>query len=370
MPIVLRIALFSCQEHNGHVQLNGSAAEALVAELLSQVGEVSTAATAADLRADIAVTTADGRRYRVEVKALSSISPVTVRRLALPRTDVDIRVVVAPRVSLAAARDLEVAGWSWASLDGRAHIAAPGLLLQVVHAKPKVVPTTDVPALAWTTTSRDVAERLLTYVPSDLVADRPLPLPPTATIADDVGHSQSRVATVMRAMAARGWLRKEGGQRGVGSRWTLIDPSALLDEWAEQQVPPMEVLAHGLIADPDTFVAGRLRSVLPAGMWALAGASAAERLAPILTATPVVEIAVPDAFLAGLDQVLPDLGLRRVERGHRVRFVAVRPVTVRTAQVVDGLPVTSDVRTYADLVTRPGRGAEAAAEVRRVRLAF
>jgi len=273
---------------------------------------------------------------------------------------------------VATAQELESAGWSWATMDDEAHITGPGLVLRSLRAR-RPDDSQSAGALApmtWTNASRDIAERLLTYVPHDWPGDRPLPLPSTATIAGETGHSQSRVATVIRGMAERGWLRKEGGQRGVGSRWTLVDPTALLDEWAQRQQPPREVLAHGLIGDVDEFVAKRLRATLPAGEWALAGTSAAERLAPVLTANPVLEVVVPAQGIAGIDSTLSKLGLRQVERGHRVRFAAATPVTMATAQLVADVPVTSTVRTYADLVNRPGRGAEAAAELRRARLAF
>lgn len=352
------------------MQLNGDSAATLVTRLLTRLGDVTPASTADDA-ADLIMTT-DGRRFRMQVKAFSSLSPATARRLAPPRGDVDISIAVAPRISVATAQELESAGWSWATMDDEAHITAPGLVLRSLRAgRPDGSPTAGAPVpLTWTNASRDIAERLLTYVPHDWPGDRPLALPSTATIAEETGHSQSRVATVIRGMAERGWLRKEGGQRGVGSRWTLVDPTALLDEWVERQQPPQEVLAHGLIGDVDEFVARRLRAALPAGEWALAGTSAAERLAPVLTANPVLEVAVAAQRIAGIDATLSTLGLRQVERGHRVRFAAATPVTMRTAQLVADVPVTSTVRTYADLVNRPGRGADAAAELRRARLAF
>jgi hypothetical protein len=352
------------------MQLNGTSAETLVARLLARLGDV-TPASRADPEAGLILSTAD-RRFRVHVKSLSSLSPATARRLAPPRGDVDISVVVAPRISVATSQELESAGWSWATLDNEAHITAPGLVLRSLRAERSAgsPPTSASVPLRWTNASRDIAERLLTYVPPDWPGDGPLPLPSTAAIAEETGHSQSRVAAVIRAMADRGWLRKEGGQRGVGSRWTLIDPTALLDEWVEHQQPPHEVLAHGLIGDVDTLVALRLPAALAAGDWALAGTSAAERAAPVLTANPVLEIAVAAERMAGIDETLTTLGLREVERGHRVRFTAATPVTMRTIQFVGDVPMTSTVRTYADLVNRPGRGAEAAAELRRARLAF
>jgi hypothetical protein len=353
------------------VQLNHRSAEAVVLQILSQIGEVSTVQRGAGDGVDLLLTTNEGVVHRVEVKGFSSLSPAAVRRTAAPRRDADLSVAVAPRISAATAQELERSGWSWASLDDQAHLRAPGILVRSVRVEPSPVVATTIPSpLTWTDASRDVAERILAHIPPDWIAEHPLPLPTTAVIADETGHSQSRVAAVIRGMAARGWVRKEGGQRGIGSRWTVVDPTALLDEWVEHQKPPREILAHGLVDDPGDFAAGRLAPVLPPGRWALAGTSAAERLAPVLTAAPVLEVAVAADLMPEMDRLLFELRLRPVDRGHRVRFVAARSATMRTIQVVDDLPVTSDVRTYADLVNRPGRGADAAAEIRRTRLAF
>ena len=62
----------------------------------------------------------------------------------------------------------------------------------------------------------------------------------------------------------------------------------------------------------------------------------------------------------------PNSGARRVEEGGRLRLVVPKDEGVfNPAQIVNGLPLASDVQIYLDLVNAGLRGDEAANELRR-----
>jgi hypothetical protein len=345
-------------------------AERVVFDLLASVGRVQHQVKLGNSRVDLVLTSHDGTKQLFEVKAYASVRPSDRRLLESPRPKGVTRVVVAPRISDVAAQELEAAGLSWAALDGPAYIAAPGVMIRVLRRQPEASkPAGAGPEFTWTTVSRDVGEYVLTRA-HPWSAGTSIPLPRTEDIAEVVAHSQTAVAKTMRGLATRGWLLKEGPQRGRGSRWELLDPTGLLDDWTAEYPRPTEVLAHGLIGDYHDFARTKISEVIPVGEWCLAGTSASQLIAPVLTATPILECAISYEVTRNIATILENLGLRRVERGHRIRFVTVPAVTLATASDVTGLPVTSPVRTYGDVHALAGRGPEIAANLRQVALGY
>jgi hypothetical protein len=344
----------------------------MVFELLSSVGDVQHEVKPGEPRADLVLVSPDGARHLFEVKSYASVRPSDRRLLEAPGHESVTRVVVAPRISDAAARELEAAGLSWAALDGPASIASPGVLVRVLrrHPNPDGADPKRKAPFTWTTVSRDVGEYVLTQVPPRPPAKTSVPLPRTERVAEVVAHSKAAVAKAMSGFASRGWLRKQGAQRGRGSGWELVDPTGLLDDWAADQPRPAEILAHGLVSDYLDFARTRISAAIPAGQWCLAGTSASQLIAPLLTAAPILECGISRETARGIAPILAQLGLRRVERGHRIRFVTVHAVTLRTTDDDGGLPVASPVRTYGDVLPLAGRGSDIAANLREVALGF
>src|SRR3712207_6653632 len=96
-------------------------AEQVALDLLASVGEVQRAVETDDTHAHLILTTPDGGRHLFEVKSYASVRPSDRRLLDSPRPAGVTRIVVAPRISELAARELDAAGLSWAAIDGPAH---------------------------------------------------------------------------------------------------------------------------------------------------------------------------------------------------------------------------------------------------------
>jgi hypothetical protein len=99
--------------------------------------------------------------------------------------------------------------------------------------------------------------------------------------------------------------------------------------------------------------------------WAVTGWAGLELAAPFATTTPSLHIYIDDGDFAGpLSRAIKDAGLREVEEGGRVMFWAADPRTLALARPVDGVPVASAPRLYADLSSFGARGQDAADHVK------
>ena len=112
-----------------------------------------------------------------------------------------------------------------------------------------------------------------------------------------------------------------------------------------------------------TELAQALRSDM---QWALSGWAGLELAAPFVTTVPVIQVAVDaNALVDGrLREAMRSLGLREVEEGARIEFLALSAFSLSLSREFHGLPVVSPPRLYADLRALGGRGEEAAEHVR------
>ena len=213
----------------------------------------------------------------------------------------------------------------------------------------------------WASSSLEIAEWLLTEPPREAFNAR--------EFAHRSGWSYAQTTKVLRQLNARGWVKKTGGSRGVGSGWQLGDPLGLLEAWATYLVSHRAetVGAHRVLRDPMQFARTELAQTLsPAMEWAFSGWAGLELAAPFVTTVPVIHVAVDaDALVDGrLREAMRTAGLREVKEGARIEFLALSKFSLSLSHEIRGLPVVSPPRLYADLRTLGGRGDEAAEHVR------
>ena len=213
----------------------------------------------------------------------------------------------------------------------------------------------------WASSSLEIAEWLLTEPPHETFNAR--------EFADRSGWSYAQTTKVLRQLSERGWVKKTGGSRGVGSGWQLGDAPGLLEAWTTYLVGhrPETVRAHRVLRDPMQFARTQLAQALsPEMQWALSGWAGLELAAPFVTTVPVIQVAVnANALVDGrLREAMRSLSLREVKEGARVEFIALSKFSLSLAREFGGLPVVSPPRLYADLRALGGRGEEAAEHVR------
>jgi hypothetical protein len=215
--------------------------------------------------------------------------------------------------------------------------------------------------LRWAPSSLEIAEWLLTEPPREPFNAR--------EFADRSRWSYAQTTKVLRQLSARGWVKKTGGSRGVGSGWELDDPAGLLEAWTTYLMTHRSetVGAHRVLRDTMQFARKELAQTLsPEMQWALSGWAGLELAAPYVTAVPVIHIAVDsNALVDGrLREAMRTLNLREVREGARIEFLALSKFSLSLSRDIRGLPVVSPPRLYADLRTLGGRGDEAAEHVR------
>lgn len=213
----------------------------------------------------------------------------------------------------------------------------------------------------WAPSSLEIAEWLLTELPREAFN--------AGELADRSGWSYAQTTKVLRQLSARGWVKKTGGSRGVGSGWQLGDPAGLLEAWTTYLIShrPKAVGAHRVLRDPMQFARTELAQTLsPEMQWALSGWAGLELADPFVTTVPVIHASVDaNALVDGrLREAMRTLSLRTVREGARIEFLALSKFSLSLSREFRGLPVVSPPRLYADLRTLGGRGEEAAEHIR------
>ena len=117
----------------------------------------------------------------------------------------------------------------------------------------------------------------------------------TSRLASDLGRKplNGRVPSPP-ALRRRVRAGAPGGDRTCDTRFSVTNPGALLDLWAEENVErPRRTLAHLLAQTPQQLIKELATNLVRAGIdYALTGAGAASLVAPFITAVPVVEVSV------------------------------------------------------------------------------
>lgn len=270
-------------------------------------------------------------------------------------------VLVGQRFSPGAVDQLSHRRANWLDEMGAARIETDTGLLVVREPDEPAAERAMPRGFRWASSSLEIAEWLLTEPPRETFNAR--------EVAPRAGWSYAQTTKVLRQLSERGWVKKTGGSRGVGSGWQLADAAGLLEAWTTYLVShrPETVGAHRVLRDPMQFARTELAQVLSAEMqWALSGWAGLELAAPFVTTVPVIQVAVDaNAVVDGrLREAMRNLGLREVKEGARIEFAALSKFSLSLARELHGLPVVSPPRLYADLRALGGRGEEAAEHVR------
>lgn len=282
---------------------------------------------------------------------LSSVPDPWPRQLAL----------VGQRFSPGAIEQLTRRRANWLDETGAARIETDSGLLVVREPDESAAEGGMPRGFRWAASSLEAAEWLLTEPPRETFNAR--------EFTDRSGWSYAQTTKVLRQLKERGWVKKTGGSRGVGSGWQLADAAGLLEAWTTYLVSrrPETVGAHRVLRDPMLFARTEVAQVLSAEtQWALSGWAGLELAAPFVTTVPVIQVAVDaDALVDGrLREAMRSLGLREVKEGARIEFLALSAFSLSLAREFHGLPVVSPPRLYADLRALGGRGEEAAEHLR------
>lgn len=271
-------------------------------------------------------------------------------------------VLVGQRFSPGAIEQVTQRRANWLDERGGARIETDSGLLVVREPDGTALGPEASRGFRWAASSLELAEWLLTGPRRGTFNAR--------AFADRSDWSYAQTTKVLRQLSARGWVKKTGGSRGVGSGWQLADGGGLLDAWTTYLVGHRteKVGGHRVLRDLMQFARTELAQTLSAEMhWALTGWAGLELAAPFVTTVPVIQVAVDASALANgrLREAMRRLELREVKEGARIEFNALSKFSLSFASEFHGLPVVSPPRLYADLRALGGRGEEAAEHVHR-----
>jgi len=187
----------------------------------------------------------------------------------------------------------------------------------------------------------------------------------------------TREAAVSAGLAHRvlGRLEAENivATEGTGPKTvrTVVDSTALLDLWAEEEKSrPTRTPGYVLAQTPRQLIGKVATGLQQAEIeHALTGAAAASLIAPFVTALPIVEVWV--TAMAAADKLQIHLGGEQVQDGANVIVLQQSddtPLAFREQRV--GAWVSNPFRIYVDLLRDPRRGSEQAQHLRREVIGF
>jgi hypothetical protein len=189
-------------------------------------------------------------------------------------------------------------------------------------------------------------------------------------LAGEGGLSLGLAHRVLARLEHEGLVAAEGaGPRRVRH---VVDPTALLDLWAEENTDrgARRVRAYRLARDPRQLAGAVSASLGAAGIeHAVTGVAAAALVAPFVTAIPVSEIWVDS--VVSLDDAVAASGAEAVDTGSNLVFVqgnGDEPLAFR--REVEGAWIVNPVRLFYDLRRDPRRGREQAEKLRQEVIGF
>jgi len=270
-------------------------------------------------------------------------------------------LLIAGSTTAEARRILEDHGIGVIDGVGNAHLELPGLLLHL-EGKGRAA------------AARGGDRRTRLAGKAGIVAQALLLDPERAWRVDDLAEAARVSVGLAHQVFAR--LEREAvvASEGAGPqrRRRLVNPTALLDLWAEDHRDRLTQHTGYLLAQTDEQLA-RLVGARLAGAevdYALTGAAGARLVAPFVTAVPVVTAWVP----AALDpqELWEVTQARPAADGHNVVFqTADNDAGLVFRRQQDGeLWVANLFRLYADLLDDPRRGREQADNLRREVIGF
>lgn len=295
--------------------------------------------------------------------------PEDVRRALLDvrsQTRDAVVVVVAENLSKASRRRLEDEGIGWVDRTG-ARITAPPVFVAV-----------DRPAGArpsgrrslWNLTSGAVAETLLVDHTRSGAGAR---VDAVGGLSTRTGRALAGVSRSLTGFDGAGWTQKEGAARGLGATRRLLEPSDMLSAWGawhrDRDRSRDTINAHASFRAAEVYV-DEVVATLPSGSWCLTGAVSAQQSVPVATTVERVGLYVVPELFDRPEELLAELGARRVTRGARLEIVRAEPHVMAQTEQTGSWPSASAIRVYGDLLRESLRGDEAAAQWREAVVGF
>jgi len=356
-PSFTECAIFTAVvKHRETVKLTGPfGAETL--RMLRQVpGLTVTAKALTGGRPADAVVEYAGGRARLDVETRKRVDAATAWRLVHEPGRGAPALVIAEETTADARTILGDHGIAVVDGLGNAHIELPGLLFHLEGRRPRRQARP-----ARLTGKAGVITQALLLEPQRDWRVRDL--------AEKAGVSIGLAHRVLTRLESAGVVAAEGAGRNRVRR--VVDPTALLDLWAEETTDrPTRTLAHLLAQTPQQLIRGLGHGLERAGIdHALTGSAAGSLMAPFVTAVPVVEIWV--AAGAAPEELNAAVGADPVADGQNVVFLQGKddaPLVFR--EQLDDLWVANRFRVYADLRRDPRRGREQADHLRREVIGF
>ena len=237
---------------------------------------------------------------------------------------------------------------------GNAHIELPGLLLHLDgSSKGRRSYRPGTPRLGGK--SSIVAQALLIYPNREW---RIVELAKEASVSTGLVHK------VLERLQDNGVVATEG--TGPYKVRRLVDPGALLDLWAEEEVSnPIRSPGYLLAQTPQQLIEKLASGLEQARVdYALTGAAAANLIAPFVTAVPVVELWV--SALAAPSDVHTLIGSKPVTEGANFFLLQLKnDAQLAFREELNGISISNRFRIYVDLLRNPRRGREQAQHLRR-----
>lgn len=199
-----------------------------------------------------------------------------------------------------------------------------------------------------------------------------------ADIAAASNVSKQLASRVLRRLEAGNLLRAVGS--GPRKTWSVIDASAILDKWADEERTTPEYSAGLYVwtrSQRDLY--SKVLKISGLGVrWALGGVSAANLHTPTLTTEAIPEVWIPAEVAP--EKVADQLGGEIVSTGANIRLMqasgdlalhhatpkAAPPNLPSSVEGGQGLMLVSIPRAYIEARAASGRGPDVAQNVRRM----
>lgn len=186
-------------------------------------------------------------------------------------------------------------------------------------------------------------------------------------LSDLAKTSQYTCSLVLQELTEREWCESVGG--GPTRRRHLVNPGALLDEWAEQwqaRARKNSSTWYTFVENPKHLLA-RVAETLDEQQvnfpWAFTGAAAGNIFAPLLTGTDTVDLIIPKGYTEDMADMLR---LKPVKKGANVTITEREGASLLFMQMHPEYPAyfASPYILYLDLLDGRGRNKELAEHIR------
>ena len=350
-------AIFTVVVKNVHLVKVEGPLEAEAARLLRAVEGVEVVCPGGRGHRGVATVRFGGTARPVDIKLRRSLNAATAWQLVRQAEGAhEAHLLVLAGQATEEARDiLRRHGIGLVDGAGNAHVELPGLLLHI-EGKRRPKGKADQRRAQLSGKAGGIAQALL------LNRQRAWRIRDLAAVA---GASDALVHRVLARLEAVAIVASEGA--GPARVRRVVNPTALLDLWAEENVDrAVERTAAFRVARTTQELVGALsqRLVEADVGHAFTGAAAAMALAPFVTAVPTVDVWIESGMTPMA--VLELLGAERVETGANLvlrQAPGDGPLAFRYPR--DGTWLVNRMRLYYDLRQDPRRGREQADRLRR-----